>query len=323
MNLLLYAVIVLLWGTTWIAIKLQLGSVDPAVSVAYRFLLATVFMFGWAGVRRLPMRFSPREHLRFALVGVLMYSTNFVLFYHCSRYLVSGLVSIIFCLSVGFNIINGRIFLERPVSVTVLSGALAGAAGLAMVFADELGATEASSGLLTGVLLGLAGTLLFSLGNVVSSWNQSVARLPVVQSTAWGMLYGGLFTTVGCLVAGRSFTVEPSVRYLTGLVYLSLFGSAIAFVVYLTLLSRIGPDRAAFATVVFPLVSLSLSTIFEHYRWHVLSLLGVLVVLLANAVILGGPHLRAALRRRTDDPATAPGPTEPVRVPGGGSRGGA
>ncbi|MGW0131560.1 DMT family transporter [Streptomyces sp. NPDC003299] len=297
MNIVLYAVIVLFWGTTWIGIKLQLGSVDPAVSVAYRFLLAALCMFVWTTVRRLPMRFTARSHLRFALVGLLMYSTNYVLFYYCSQHLVSGLVSIIFCLSVGFNIINGRIFLKRPISRTVVLGALAGLCGLAMVFADDIAGTKAGSGLVTGLLLGLGATLLFSFGNIASSWNQARAGLPVVQSTAWSMLYGGLFTSLGCLLAGNSFTVEPSFKYVAGLVYLSVFGSAIAFVTYLTLLARIGPDRAAFATVVFPLVSLSLSTVFEDYHWSLLAVLGVLVVLSANAVILGGPHLKAALGR--------------------------
>ncbi|MFG2886189.1 DMT family transporter [Streptomyces sp. NPDC048297] len=226
-----------------------------------------------------------------------MYSVNYVLFSYCSEHLVSGLVSIIFCLSVGFDILNGRIFLKRPVSRTVVLGALAGVLGLALVFANDIAHTKASSGLVTGVLLGLGATLLFSFGNIASSWNQSSGGLPVVQSTAWSMLYGGLFTTIGCLIAGNSFTVEPSFRYVAGLVYLSVCGSAIAFVTYLTLLSRIGPDRAAFATVAFPVVSLSLSTVFEDYRWSALSVLGVLVVLAANAVILAGPQLRALLGR--------------------------
>ncbi len=316
MNFVLYLVIVLFWGTTWIGIKLQLGHVDPAVSVAYRFLLAAVCMFVWTGVRRLPMRFPVRAHLRFALVGLLMYSTNYVLFYYCSDHLASGLVSIIFCLSVGFNIINGRIFLKRPVSMTVVLGALTGVVGLVLVFADDITAAKASSGLLTGVLLGLGATVLFSFGNIASSWNQTSAGLPVVQSTAWSMLYGGVFTSVGCLVAGNSFTIEPSFRYVAGLGYLSVCGSAIAFVTYLTLLSRIGPERAAFATVLFPLISLSLSTVFENYHWKPLAVLGVLVVLAANAVILGGPQLRRAYARTR--PGALPSPasaTAPAAAP--------
>lgn len=294
MSVVLYSVVVLLWGSTWIGIKLQLGSVDPAVSVAYRYILAAVCMFAWTGLRRLPMRFPPAAHLRFAAVGLLMYSTNYVLFYYCSQYLVSGLVSIIFCLSVGFNILNGRLFLGRPVAVRVVIAAAVGMAGLSLVFGGEIAKAGYSAGTVLGAVLGLGATLLFSFGNIMSSKNQSLG-LPVVQGTAWSMFYGAAATTLGCLIAGRAFTVEPSLRYLAGLVYLAVLGSAVAFVAYLTLLGRIGPDRAAYATVVFPLISLTLSTIFEDYRWSPLSIAGVVLVLGANVVVLGGRHLRAVV----------------------------
>jgi drug/metabolite transporter (DMT)-like permease len=293
-NVLLYSVIVLLWGSTWIGIKLQLGSVDPAVSVAYRYILAAICMFVWCAARRLPIRFGRRSHLWFALVGLLMYSTNYVLFYYCSQYLVSGLVSIIFCLSVVFNIANGYLFLKRPISRSAVLAAVIGMVGLSLVFGGQIAAAGKSQGIFAGVLLGLGATLLFSFGNIVSSRNQRDG-LPVVQGTAWSMCYGAIFTTVGSLALGAHFTIEPSARYLVGLLYLAVFGSAIAFVAYLTLLGRIGPDRAAYATVVFPIVSLTLSTIFEGYHWTLLALFGVLLVLAANAVILGEARLRSAI----------------------------
>ncbi|GGM50002.1 hypothetical protein GCM10012275_21110 [Longimycelium tulufanense] len=290
----LFTLVVLLWGSTWIGIKLQLGTVSPAVSVAYRFLLAAACLFAWCAARRLQLRFPAGAHARFALVGLLQYCTNYVLFYYSSEHLVSGLVSIIFALSVGCNIVNGYLFLGRRVRPSVVVAALVGVLGLVLVFSDEIGVTGASGAAVLGVILGVAGTLSFSFGNIASSKNQQ-AGLPIVPATAWSMLYGGLLTTVGCLATGQEFTVEFSVRYLVGLAYLAVFGSAVAFVAYLTLLGRIGPDRAAFATVVFPLVSLTLSTLFEGYCWTVLALLGVAVVLAANAAVLVGPQLRAAL----------------------------
>lgn len=291
--LLLFVLVVLLWGSTWIGIKLQLGSVAPAVSVAYRFLLAAACMFAWCAARRTPLRFPGRTHLQFALVGVLQYCVNYVLFYYSSERMASGLVSIVFALSVGCNIVNGALFLGRKVKLPVVIAALVGVLGLILVFWEEISNAGGSRAITLGVLLGVAGTVSFSFGNIVSSKNQQ-AGLPVVPATAWSMLYGGLFTTVGCLVTSQEFTLELSARYLAGLVYLAVFGSAIAFVAYLTLLGRIGPERAAFATVVFPLVSLTLSTVFEDYRWTVPAFLGVALILAANAVILGGPQLRAA-----------------------------
>ncbi|KRV50479.1 hypothetical protein AQ490_15470 [Wenjunlia vitaminophila] len=290
---LLFALIVALWGSTWIGIQLQLGSVDPAVSVAYRFLLAQACMFAWCFARRLPLRFPGTTHLRFALVGLLQYCGNYVLFYYASDHMVSGLVSIVFALSVGFNILGGVAFLGRKVTLSVVAAAGSGVLGLVLVFWQEISAAGGSDTLAIGVLLGVGGTASFSLGNIVSAKNHQ-AGLPVVQATAWSMLYGSLFTSLGCLATGQRFTVEMSWSYLAGLAYLALFGSAFAYVAYLTLLGWIGPDRAAFATVVFPLVSLLLSTIFEDYSWSALAFVGVAVVLAANAVILVGPQLRTA-----------------------------
>lgn len=302
---LLFVLIVMIWGSTWIGIKLQLGSVAPAVSVAYRFLLAAACMFAWCAVRRTPLRFPGRTHLRFALVGLLQYCINYVLFYYASEHMVSGLVSIVFALSVGCNIVNGALFLGRKVKPSVVVAALVGVLGLVLVFWEEIVHAGGSRTTALGVMLGVAGTLSFSFGNIVSSKNHQ-SGLPVVPATAWSMLYGGLFTTVGCLVTGQEFTLELSARYLAGLVYLAAFGSAIAFVAYLTLLGRIGPDRAAFATVVFPLVSLTLSTVFEGYRWTSLAFLGVALILAANAAILVGPQLRAAAHTLTGDRSARP-----------------
>lgn len=294
-TILLYGLIVLVWGSTWIGIKLQLGTVDPAVSVANRFLLAAVLVFAWALARRLPMRFPRAAHGRFALVGVLQYSVNYVLFYYASVHLVSGLVSIIFAISALFNIINSYLFLKRASPPVVIGAALLGLVGLLLVFGDQL--TGGHGATLGGVLLGLGGTASFSLGNIASAKTQQ-AGVPVVQATAWSMLYGGLFTTVGCLLTGHRLTVEVSASYLLGLAYLAVFGSAIAFVTYLTLLRRIGPERVGYATVVFPVVALTLSTVFEGYHWTLEPLLGVALVVAANAVILVEPLRKQRARAR-------------------------
>jgi drug/metabolite transporter (DMT)-like permease len=287
-SLLLFFVIVLIWGSTWIAIKKELGSVDPAVSVAYRFLLAAVLMFCWTTLRRLPMRFPRSSHARFILIGLLQYSVNYVFFYYASGHMVSGLVSIVFAVSVVFNIANSRLFLKRPISARVVGAACAGLLGLFLVFARQIASSGGSSSILIGIVLGLAGTLAFSLGNIVSSKAQQ-DDLPIVQTTAWSMLYGAVFTSLGCLATGRHFSISSAPSYLISLFYLAVFGSAVAFIAYLTLLHHIGPERAGYATVIFPVVSLTISTVYEGYRWTALSVIGALLVIMANGVILLRP----------------------------------
>jgi len=79
---------------------------------------------------------------------------------------------------------------------------------------------------------------------------------------------------------------EWTVSYVGSLLYLAIFASVLGFTFYLTLLGRIGADRAAYATVLFPIVALTLSTVFEGYEWTMLSLIGVVVVLAGNLLVL-------------------------------------
>ena len=135
------------------------------------------------------------------------------------------------------------------------------------------------------MILSLVSVISASLGNILSARNQRNG-LPVIQTNAFGMAYGALFMFVLAAVNGPSFTFDPSFSYVISLLYLALFGSVIAFSAYLTLLGRIGADRAAYVTVLFPVISLSLSTLFEGMTWDPPQLAGVVLVLVGNAIVL-------------------------------------
>jgi drug/metabolite transporter (DMT)-like permease len=295
-NALLYVVTVLIWGSTWLAIKMQLGLVHPAASIIYRFSLAALLMFAWVLSRGLPLRFKPRDHFFMALVGALMFSTNFLCFYMASAYLTSGLVAVIFSMSLLLNIANGRLFFRRKVGSPVLVGAACGLMGILLVFWSDLARFNLDSNSGRGIALALLGTLLFSLGNMASARN-SAAGLPIQSSTAYSMAYGALLLTAFALLQGVELSFDFSPRYMGSLLYLALFGSVVAFGCYLNLLGRIGAERAAYATVLFPMIALGLSTVFEGFVWTPQALLGVLLALVGNASILTKPERLGRLFR--------------------------
>ncbi len=288
-NLLFYMITVLIWGSTWLAIKFQLGNVDPVLSVAYRFTLATLILFAWCLVRRLPMRFSRGEHLFIALQGVLLFALNYLLFYLAELQIASGLAAVVFSTIVVMNLLNGRLFLGTPVEFKVLLGGALGMVGLVLLFWPEMAAVNFSGPVIAGLLLSFAATYLASLGNIVSARNQRL-RLPVVQTNAFGMAYGALCMAVLAAVGGSPLTIDWSMSYLLSLGYLALFGSVIAFGCYLSLVGRIGPGRAAYATLLFPVVALALSTVWEDYHWSLPAVGGILL-------ILGGNYLALARRK--------------------------
>jgi drug/metabolite transporter (DMT)-like permease len=284
-TLFFYAVTVLIWGSTWFAIKLQLSSVPSQVSVAYRFALAALILFAWCWIRRLPLKFSFREHLWLMLQGIAVFSTNYVLFYEAEKHLVSGSVAIIFSILVVFNILNNWFFFRVKPTYQVIGGAALGLLGIVLTFWHELFNLGSSLDNVLGIALSLVGTVCASFGNMIFARLRKDG-MPIVQGNAFGMLYGTVVLFAYACFSGGKFSFDSSPSYILSLLYLSLFGSVIAFGCYLTLVGRIGADRAAYCSVLFPIVALFLSASFEGYRLNAVSGFGIVLVLAGNVLVL-------------------------------------
>jgi drug/metabolite transporter (DMT)-like permease len=285
-DLFLYVSSVLIWGTTWLAITFQLGVVPVEVSVAYRFALAAILLLGYCTLRRLPMRFTLADHRFMALQGLFLFGLNYLLTYHAERFISSGLTAVGFTAIVFLNIIGARLVFGTPITGSMILGASLGALGIALVFWRDLSRFEASRNGALGLGLILGAATMSSVGNLLAAWNQKHRGLPIVQSNAFGMAYGALLVAAIAIVAGASFRVEPTLSYLGSLLYLAFFGTVIAFGAYLSLLGRIGAARAGYASVLFPLVALALSTWIEGFVWHVPAIAGMALSLAGNVIIL-------------------------------------
>lgn len=202
-------------------------------------------------------------------------------------------MAVIFSTIVILNIIGGALFLSNRITVPVVVGALTGIVGLAMIFLPDLSSFDS-----LGVLLAIFGTLLASIGNIVSARIQR-RDIPVVQANAYGMSYGTLFLFIAVWWFDIPLRFELTPTYMGSLIYLAVFGSILAFGSYLTLVGRVGPGRAAYAMVLFPIVALLISTLLEGYQWTALSIAGVALVLIGNFIIIR-PGASA-----TDSPITA------------------
>lgn len=288
-NLFFYSMTVLIWGSTWLAITFQLGNVPPIQSVFYRFGLATLLLFGWCLLRRLPLRFSLREHGYIAMQGFCLFSLNYLGFYLAEQWITSGLAAVVFSTIVIMNNLNSRWLLGTPLEWSVLFGCGCGLLGLSLLFWGDLAAVNFSGVVLQGLIASLVATYLASLGNILSARNQK-NNLPIIQTNAFGMAYGALFMLLLALLEGTPFSVEVTTQYVLSLFYLALFGSVIAFGCYLSLVGRIGPGRAAYTTLLFPLVALLLSTLWEGYQWTPQAVLGV--------SLIGGGNFFALRRRK-------------------------
>jgi drug/metabolite transporter (DMT)-like permease len=281
MNTFLYLLTVLIWGTTWIAIKFQLGVVPAPVSIAYRFWIAAAVLLLFLLVTRRPA-WPPRQAWRYLLAqGLALFCCNFLCFYYASQWVPSGLVAVVFSTAPIWNAVSLRLFMGRPIRRQVLVGSLLGLSGIALLFLPQMQGHWNDPGMLLGLVLALLGTMCFSTGNLLSSRMQTLGLAPLLTNT-WAMLIGSTIVGCGALLLGMPFTIDPSPRYLGALVYLAVPGSVIAFTAYLVLVGRIGPDRAAYSTVLFPVVALGVSTVLEGYHWTGLAVAGVALVLSGN-----------------------------------------
>lgn len=284
---LIYAVVVLIWGTTWYTIKFQLGVVAPEISLVYRFGLAAVCVFLYARMNGSPLKLSLRDHRMVALQGATLFCLNYWMTYLSTQYLTSGLVAVLFTSIIFFNIVNARIIFGTRIERRVLLAAGAGMLGVALLFLPELQVALHDPTIIHGAVLALAATYLASLGNMAALRNTK-AGLPVVTVNAYGLAYGTLGLALIALIRGTPIAFDPRAPYVLSLLYLSLAGTALAFGLYLALIQRIGASRAAYTSVLFPVVALAVSTLFEAYSWSLPAVVGLLVLVAGNALALGG-----------------------------------
>lgn len=284
LNIGLYLSTVLIWGTTWIAIKLQLGDVAVQASIIYRFILAGAVLFTVLLLSRRLQKLDSRDHLFCLLQGCCLFSFNFYCFYSATGYISSGLASVIFSMATVMNVMNNRIWFGKRPTARTLAGSVVGLMGITLLFWPEITANGFNRDVLIGMGLGLLGVWLFSSGNMVSVRHQKKG-LKTTSTNAWSIFYGVLVLMLVSLVQGVEFTFSAESQYLYSLLYLAIPGTVIAFTTYLMLVGRIGADKAAYSTVMFPAVALTVSTFYEGYQWTPLAGIGFCLVMMGNLLI--------------------------------------
>jgi len=323
-NLALYSIAVLVWGSTWLVINFQLGEVAPEASVVYRYAIAAALLFGWSALRGLKLKFNLHAHLRFFTLGMLLFSFNYIATYSAQQYISSALNAVAFSTMMWMNVVNARLFFGTRIEPKLWLGAALGMAGIVTLFWPEISAISLSDTIFLGASLSLGGAFLASLGNMASKSAQD-GGLPIVQSNAWGMFYGMLITALIAWRRDIPFTFEYTASYVSSLLYLAVFGSIVAFGAYLKLVGNIGPHKAGYAVVMFPVVAVILGVVFEGLELSANIGSGIALVLAGNLVILGfwkkGSELHLwldELKHYWFDRKTLSGvcPEEPTQAPG-------
>jgi drug/metabolite transporter (DMT)-like permease len=285
---LLFIIASLIWGSTFFAITLQLGDIAPAVSVVYRFALASAVLFAWCKLHGRKLMLPWRVQRWLIPQGAATFCISYICTYNSEQYLVSAVVAVLFALMVFWTPLCSRIAFGTPLTWRMLGAGVAATAGVTLLFFHPILASVAelraggNGHFLLGLGLALAATIASSVGNVfvVKVREQSS---DVALTMAWAMLWGTLMVAAWALASGDSFRLPRSLPYWGGLLYLSILGSVVAFAAYFTLIHRISAQKAVYIGVVTPVISVLLSIRLEQFRPGALEWAGMILCLASVA----------------------------------------
>jgi drug/metabolite transporter (DMT)-like permease len=284
-NPILYFLTVIIWGSTWIAIEYQILEAAIEVSLVYRFALATLVMYGYCKFKGISIAFDFKDHFYIAGLALFNFSLNYYILYESQKYLNSAMASIAFSTMLLLNIINTRLFFKSPITFKVYLGGIMGLFGIVVLFIPSLINEQLGTNLKLGLALALLGTFIASLGNMASVRN-SRKGLSVLAVNALGMFYGTCVLLIICLVTGAEFTLPDVQSYWISIVYTAVLGTVVAFACYFELLKEMGPERASYVIVLFPVVAIVISIFVEDFQLSLYNLGGFILIALGNILVI-------------------------------------
>lgn len=305
-----YALVVLIWGTTWYGVQTQLNGTAPHVAAALRLGLASLIFFAIAGLTGLNMRLTPKQWVLVSVQGMCFFGFNYVAVYTASQYLTSGVLAVVFSVTVPFNILADRILYGARPKLSLVLAASIGVGGIALVFSSELEAALGARDAVWGATLAVLAAVIVAVGNVLAARFAS-AQLGAIRLNAFGLAAGTLLISLWGLATGAPWSLNVTPVWLAGFAYLLVIGSVIAFGIYIKILPAIGPIAGAYVVVLSPVVALAISAVLEGLPVGLNTLFGVVLLLTGHSIIVAQARRSNRRLERLHEQASTPAPSKP------------
>ena len=280
-----FVVVALIWGSTWYVITGQIDGIEPAWSIAARFVLATPAMAAVALAGGHSLRIGGAGQRLALAIGLTQFCGNFNFVYRAELHLTSGVVAVLFTLLIASNAVLARLWLGERVTPRFWFGSTVALAGMALLLLHEARAGLPGGNVLLGTAFALAGILAASIANVVQA-NRTGGALPLSSLLAWSMLYGTIANIALAFALGGWPDWPPGLAFWGGVVWLALAGSVVTFPLYYGLIRKIGAGRAAYQNILVIIVAMVISTLLENYRWTGLTIGGAALALAGMVIAL-------------------------------------
>jgi drug/metabolite transporter (DMT)-like permease len=288
-NFFLFLSALLFWSATWSIIGLTQVNIDldPSVSVFIRFILAGLIILIYVAITKRKLIFSIRDHVYFFILGIFLYSGNYIFFYNSNVYLPSNIPATVFCLLTIFNILGEKFLFKKPITTVTLSGAILGISGILIIFFNDFISFNLNSGTTIGLMFALLATLSASAGNLIAIYNKRNFSIPLLQNVAYAMIYGALVALLVSFIRGSEFYIPiTNFSYILGQTYLIIFGSIISFLCYIRFIENTSASTGGYIGVVMPILALIISMIFEDVKPDIYFLTGLPIALIGLLLIL-------------------------------------
>ena len=289
LNLLLFLGALFFWSATWSIIGLTQVNIDldPTISVFIRFIIAGLIILIFVALTKRNLIFSIKDHLYFFVLGIFLYSGNYIFFYNSNVYLPSNIPATVFCLLTIFNILGERFIFNKPITTLTLFGATLGITGIAIIFFKDFLSFNLNSGTTLGLLFALLATLSASIGNLIAIYNNRNFNIPLLQNVAFAMIYGALVALIVSFIKGAEFYIPlKNLNYLLGQAYLIIFGSIISFLCYIRFIEKESATKGGYIGVIMPILALIIAMIFEDVKPDIYFLIGLPLALFGLILIL-------------------------------------
>jgi len=290
-----FAIMALIWGTTWVAIKYSLMGYPPFSGAMLRFIFAAFVLAVYARARRDPLT-VPRGSLRFVIVtAILLYVIDYGLIYWSEQYLNAGVTAIFFAaLPLATALVSTFIYRSEPFSFRRFAGILVGLAGIVVVFLDQLLLTDFSG----KVMIASLGVLTAA---VAAAFNAAIVKkylttIGTVSLTVHQLLWGAAGLALIAVTRGEFATIQYSTTATIALLYLGLAGTAVAFVLYYMLLKVMTASTLSTISYITPLVAVFTGGLLLGESITVRAIVGTLTIFLGVAITQFS-HLASLVRR--------------------------
>lgn len=285
-NSILFFITSLIWGTTWFVIRFQIDSTSAIAGVFYRFLLATIIMIliNVLFIRK-SMKYSFSFHRFFIIQGLFNFCINYILTYMAEKSVSSGIIAVTFTTLIYFNMIGMKILFKKQITKNLIIGSIIGFIGILLLFWKEIAQSNFDQLTILGIIIGIVATFSASLGNL-AAYKNHLNKVPVMTFNTYAMLYGTIFSLLAGLIFQESFYLPTTPVFLGSLFYLAIFGTVLTFWAYQTLVGRLGAEKAAYTSLISPVIAITFSILFEGLSFNLMMFIGMILCFLGNYLAL-------------------------------------